>query len=269
MPKCDECGREFTTESGLAQHQKDKHGARSPKTDLRGDGQGGGRVKKRSLRRRNRHTRLYAILAVAVAAGVGVYFAVSPAFAGPPFPCISEGGYIHVHPYLEIWVDGKNVTIPADVGLTQGGACTEPIHTHDSSGVLHLELSQSDLGHNWTLADFFSIWKYTCSVQASNCPVVNGTTRPVVFNQTDILGYRADDTHKVELLINGTASSSWGNLPLLHYAYCTSTRSNVPPCGGPSGTAAGDPAWDCVGPGQCGTYPYKTGNIIVIEYAAA
>jgi hypothetical protein len=269
MPKCDQCGREFSTDASLAQHVGDKHGGPEPKSSPEREQVRQPKVARKSVRRRNSRTRTYALLAVIVAVGVGVYFFVSPAVAGPPFACITEGSYIHIHPYVQIVVNGANVTIPSQVGITQAGTCLEPVHTHDSSGILHLELSQSDLGHNWTLGDFFTIWKYTCSVQASDCPVVNGQTRPVVFNQTDILGFRSDSTHAVQLLINGTANNSWGSLPLLHYAFCTASRSGRLPCGGPTGTAAGDPAWDCVAAGQCGTYPYKTGNIIRIVYTTA
>ncbi len=267
MPKCPECDRGFATEAALAQHLKDKHGLATDQAKPTPEGEQPKTTKKqKTLRRRNRHPVAIGLVAVGIVVGLGIYLVAAPAFAQPPFACISEGSYVHIHPYVEIWVDGQNVTIPSDVGITQGGSCLEPIHTHDATGILHLELSSSDLSHNWTLGDFFSIWQYSCKVQSSSCPVVNGTARPVVFNQTDILGFRADSTHTVSLLINGTANSSWGNLPLLHYAYCTSSRASSFPC---SSSAGGDPAWDCVSAASCGTYPYKTGNIIVLDYAKA
>ena len=267
MPKCEDCGREFSTEAALAQHMKDKHGA-DVNSGLSGSGSESPRAvkKQKSLRKRNRHPMAIALVAVAIAAGVGIYFVAAPSFAAPPFDCIAEQNYyIHVHPYLQIFIENMSVPIPAGVGIVQNGSCLEPIHTHDSSGILHVELSQAESGKNWTLGDFFTIWSYTCSVQPSDCPVVNGTSRPVVFNQTDILGFRADSTHRVELLINGTASSAWGSLNLEQHAYCTLSRSSVAPC---SPTAGGDPAWDCVSATQCGTYPYRTGNELVIRYVA-
>jgi hypothetical protein len=205
------------------------------------------------------------VAAVAIVVGLGLYLVVAPSFTSPPFPCIAEQNYyIHIHPYLQIWVDGKNVTVPTNVGITQSGGCLEPVHTHDASGILHVELSQSESNRNWTLDDFFAIWKYTCSVQPAQCPTVNGTTRPVVFDQTNILGFTADSSHKVTLLVDGVQSSAGGSLNLEQYDYCSNALSSVPPC---SPTATGNPAWKFVSSTQQGTYPYGTGHKIIIEFA--
>ncbi len=266
MAKCDECGREFAAEAGLAQHLKDKHGLGPGASAKAVAGGPKERRKPKSLRRRNRHPVAIGIAAVAVALVLGLYLTAAPSAAQPPFPCSTEGAYDHIHPYLQIWVGGSNVTIPAGVGLLQEGTCTEPVHMHDASGILHLELSRSQAGQSWTLADFFSIWKYSCSQNPSLCPTVNGAPRPVVFNQTDIFGFRADSTHSVTLLVDGTPSSQWGALDLLQLDYCSAALASAFPC---SQTAGGNPAWECVAAGQCGTYPYGTGHKIVIEYAQA
>jgi hypothetical protein len=205
------------------------------------------------------------VAAVAIVVGLGLYLVVAPSFTSPPFPCIAEQNYyIHIHPYLQIWVDGRNVTIPTNVGETQSGSCLQPVHTHDASGILHVELSQAESNRNWSLGDFFTMWKYTCSLQPAQCPIVNGTARPVVFDQTNILGFTADSTHKVTLLVDGVQTSAGGSLNLMQYDYCSAALSSTPPC---NPTAGGDPAWKCVGSGQCGTYPYGTGHKIIIEFA--
>ncbi len=204
---------------------------------------------------------------MAIVVGLGLYILVAPSFSSPPFPCIAEQNYyIHIHPYLQIWVDGKNVTIPANIGIHRSGGCLEPIHTHDTSGILHIELSQAESSKNWTLDDFFTIWKYTCGLQPAQCPTVNGTARPVVFDQTNILGFTADSTHKVTLLVNGVQSSAGGSLNLVEYAYCYAAISASPPC---SPTAGGPPAWKVVSSTQFGTYPYSTGSKIIIEFTSA
>lgn len=59
----------------------------------------------------------------------------------------------HIHPELVIEIDGKNKTIPADVGLR--GACERAIHMHDSTGVIHVE---SQIARDYTLGNFFSVW---------------------------------------------------------------------------------------------------------------
>jgi hypothetical protein len=268
LVNCETCGKEFSTETSLAQHMKDKHGstggqaiaASGPKEPRREV-----RSKPKSLRKRNRHPVAIGLATVAVVIGLGLYFVIAPSFVSPPYACIAaQNYYIHIHPYLQIWVDGKNVTMPADIGITQSGGCLEPVHTHDSSGILHVELSQDESNKNWTLGDFFAIWKYTCNLQPAQCPTVNGTARPVVFDPTNILGFTADSTHKVTLLVNGVPSSAGSSLNLEQNDYCSAALSIGPPC---LPTAGGDPAWQCVTTTQCGTYPYTTGNKIIIEFA--
>jgi hypothetical protein len=269
LVECETCGKDFASQAALAQHVKDKHGTTlsqegtkpsSPKESRRET-----RNKPRSLRKRNRHPVAIGLAAVAIVVGLGLYLVVAPSFSSPPFPCIAEQNYyIHIHPYLQIWVDGKNVTIPSNVGETQSGSCLEPVHTHDGSGLLHVELSQAESNRNWSLGDFFTIWKYTCNLQPAQCPVVNGTARPVVFDSTNIRGFTADSTHKVTLLVDGVQSSAGGSLNLMQYDYCSAALSNGPPC---SPTAGGDPGWQVVSNTQQGTYPYGTGHKIVIEFA--
>src|SRR6266545_7614285 len=72
----------------------------------------------------------------------------------------------HVHPRLNVTVDGKPITIPTNIGINssmykdhsldkysmQGMA---PLHTHDSSGTVHVE---STVNRNYTLGEFLNIW---------------------------------------------------------------------------------------------------------------
>ncbi|MDA4126394.1 MAG: hypothetical protein OK452_04205 [Thaumarchaeota archaeon] len=271
MVNCETCGKEFATEAALAQHLKDKHGLSGPQNVVKPseskERRRETRTKPRSLRKRNRHPVAIGLVAVAVVVGLGLYLVVAPSFTSPPFACIAaQNYYIHIHPYIQIWVDGKNVTIPGNIGITLSGGCLEPIHTHDASGILHIELSQAEANKTWTLGDFFSIWNYTCSLQPAQCPTVNGTARPVVFDQTNILGFTADTSHKVTLLVDGVQSSAGASLNLEQYDYCSAAISNTPPC---SPTAGGPPSWKCSSTGQCGVYPYTTGNKIIIEFTTA
>ncbi|MDI6820874.1 MAG: hypothetical protein QMD65_01715 [Patescibacteria group bacterium] len=60
----------------------------------------------------------------------------------------------HFHPKFSINVDGKNEPIPADIGVFQD--CSAEIHTHDSTGELHIETTNPD--KKFTLGQFFAIW---------------------------------------------------------------------------------------------------------------
>lgn len=58
----------------------------------------------------------------------------------------------HIHPRLRIFVDGKEETIPSDIGMR---GCERAIHTHDMSGVIHVEAQDR---HEYTLNEFFATW---------------------------------------------------------------------------------------------------------------
>jgi hypothetical protein len=83
----------------------------------------------------------------------------------------------HVHAHLDIFVNGRPVRIPAGIGINiadpqvhrgkvAGAAsygsiklcatpCISPLHTHDITGVIHIETRTSVL---FTLGQFFTEW---------------------------------------------------------------------------------------------------------------
>ena len=61
---------------------------------------------------------------------------------------------IHIHPTLEVYVDGEQQNIPANTGINQ--SCMAEIHTHDATGKLHIE--SVDPSATLTLEDFFAVW---------------------------------------------------------------------------------------------------------------
>lgn len=58
----------------------------------------------------------------------------------------------HVHAVVSIYWNGTRQALPALIGLV---GCTYEIHTHDLSGVVHLE---ADSQRSVTLGQFFSVW---------------------------------------------------------------------------------------------------------------
>ena len=94
----------------------------------------------------------------------------------------------------------KNVTIPSGIGIKNpvqeatykkepyygGGSnsCFEPVHTHDDSEIIHIE---SPTDTNYTLGNFFRIWSATYAYA-----IFNGLERTIIFNSTDILGYKVN-----------------------------------------------------------------------------
>jgi hypothetical protein len=67
----------------------------------------------------------------------------------------AEGQVQHTHQHLDLFVDGQRVEVPADIGINQAAAFLAPIHTHDTSGVIHVE---SPVVQDFTLGEFFDVW---------------------------------------------------------------------------------------------------------------
>src|SRR5207245_10165469 len=203
--------------------------------------------------RRRRIPWLVILLGIFVAVIVGgiAFYENQQAGYNFPFPCLSEVANYHVHPYLRIVINGQNITIPAAIGIVNpqtqngiaaGGTCFEPMHTHDASGIIHIE---SPGNANYTLSNFFQVWNDTDHLGQHS--MINGVSHPIVFNETDILGFKADGTHKIVLLVNGQVSSAYESLILDVLDYCSNSRGQIPPCYPTAGGAGGgDPAWDAV-----------------------
>jgi hypothetical protein len=98
-------------------------------------------------------------------------------------PETKESLTFHVHAHLDLFVDGAPVVVPAGIGIditnpgvqhgtsadgsdAYGGIsgcdqpCISPLHTHDTSGVLHTESANSTPN---TLGQFFTEWGVTLS----------------------------------------------------------------------------------------------------------
>jgi hypothetical protein len=225
------------------------------------------------VRRQRQRRTIISVVVVAILIGTigyGVYALTQSKGGGNfPFPCLAEITTVHVHPWLQIVINtGTNnvtVQIPAAIGILDpqfntagiaiGGSCFEPMHTHDASGIIHVEAAS--VSNQYTLDAFFTIWKVTYP----NGVPVNGVDRPIIFNATDILGFKVGQGHRLSLLIDTGQpsyqnSTAYGALDLTRYDFC-STQSSGAPC---SPTAGGNPQYP-------GGYPYPTGHTIVIGYS--
>jgi len=68
-----------------------------------------------------------------------------------------EGTVFHIHAHLDLFVDSKPITIPAEIGIKQN-ECLYWLHTHNTSGVIHIE---SPTKMTFTLAQFIQVWDNT------------------------------------------------------------------------------------------------------------
>jgi hypothetical protein len=69
-------------------------------------------------------------------------------------PGESDSG-VHNHALLRIFIDGKRVQVPAQIGIDPQGRFLAPLHTHDATGIVHIE---SQRPYRFTLGQFFTIW---------------------------------------------------------------------------------------------------------------
>jgi hypothetical protein len=69
-------------------------------------------------------------------------------------PGLSEEIF-HIHSLLHVYVNGQPVTVPANIGLDQSTGTYSPLHTHDTSGIIHMEADQT---YPFTIGQVFAVW---------------------------------------------------------------------------------------------------------------
>ena len=126
---------------------------------------------------------------VAIALVVGGVWLTSALQESDP-DVISRNG-LHWHPTLEIYVQGKKLEIPQNIGI---GGVHEPVHTHDDLPILHLEFSGIVRAEDIMLGKFFENWGTDIlSFGKSMRMTVNGV------ENTEYERYIMKDKDKIEL----------------------------------------------------------------------
>ena len=93
-----------------------------------------------------------------------------------------EGTVLHIHQHLDIFVLGRHIVVPTGVGIAEDESYIAPIHTHDQTGVLHVE---SDDVQAFTVGQFFDIWG-------------------VRLSATCLGGHCVDDEHSLKIYVDGS-----------------------------------------------------------------
>jgi hypothetical protein len=70
-------------------------------------------------------------------------------------PLTAEGQAVHIHQHLDLYAAGKKVTVPAQIGIAASGAFISDLHTHDATGIMHVE---SPAVRSFSLGQFFAVW---------------------------------------------------------------------------------------------------------------
>ena len=87
----------------------------------------------------------------------------------------------HIHALLRIFVNGKREPVSSQIGIDQADQILAPLHTHDASGIIHIE---SVTEYPFTLGQFFTVWG-------------------VKFTDTQIGAYRNADGRSLSVFVNG------------------------------------------------------------------
>jgi hypothetical protein len=93
----------------------------------------------------------------------------------------AEGQVEHIHAHLDVIVDGRTVSVPANIGIDRERGSISPLHTHDDTGVIHIE---SPVKRQFSLGEFFSEWQ-------------------VSLSPDNVGGLRASDGKALRIFVNG------------------------------------------------------------------
>ena len=93
-----------------------------------------------------------------------------------------EGNAVHIHAHLDIIVNGVAVQVPANIGIDEARQQISPLHSHDTTGVIHIESPTAPA--TFTLGQFFTEWQVSLAAD-------------------HIGGLTVDGTHQLKAYVNG------------------------------------------------------------------
>ena len=67
----------------------------------------------------------------------------------------TEHFLFHIHTHISIFVNGQHMYIPPQIGIIPE-KCIYWLHTHDESGIIHIE---SPIKRDFTVGQLFDLWK--------------------------------------------------------------------------------------------------------------
>ena len=150
----------------------------------------------------NKESLVWLLITLGALAAMG--FLLGQSDGEPPFNTADErhaladecvGGHSglaeHYHPMVYISVLGEEVEVPGNVGLNDPGCTMRPLHTHDTSGKIHVEFKES--GIEAPLEAFFDIWGKH-------------------MDESGFDDHRVDDNHEFLMFLNNYSYDDDGNI---------------------------------------------------------
>ena len=94
--------------------------------------------------------------------GVGLAPTAVPTIVNVSYPPVDsvycdtlEQTAAHYHAHLSVYINGQQVTIPSQIGIAPDGSCYYWLHSHNTSGIIHIEAPPK---HTFTLGNYLDIW---------------------------------------------------------------------------------------------------------------
>ena len=133
-------------------------------------------IRREAERKRRERTRRITIIsviaAIVVIAGALIAYVVyanntqnqpqTPQVVNPQYPPVDniycdqqEQLAFHIHAHLTMYINGQALPLPSQIGIAKDQSCLYWLHTHDTSGVIHME---APANHSFTLGNFLDEW---------------------------------------------------------------------------------------------------------------
>ena len=115
----------------------------------------------------------------------------------------AAGENFHQHSLVSIYKEGVRQGLPGNVGR---GACAYELHTHDGTGVVHIE---ADVPKKFTLGQLFALWKQPLG--ANGTAGLAGPVRFYLIENDRLTRYTGDPAalelvpHREIVIISGAA----------------------------------------------------------------
>ncbi len=109
---------------------------------------------------------------------------------------------VHFHPNIEIIIKGEKFVIPTNTGIK--GNIHEPMHTHDLTGTVHIEIPGVVKNDDLKISRFFNIWGKTFNKECifDNCNGSEGKVKMIVngIESDQFEDYSLRDGDKIRII---------------------------------------------------------------------
>lgn len=140
------------------------------------------------------------VIFIIIIAVLGVWFAFSKLSVQEEGIVLARNG-LHWHSDLSIYILGRKEVIPAGIGLN---IQENPIHTHETDGVIHMEFTGLVRQDSLKLGNFFRIWGKTLNKDCifDKCAGTDGRMKMLVNGKENLEfeNYIMQDKDKIEII---------------------------------------------------------------------